>query len=53
MINAHNLNHTLSRVTRAENVSGGCCGMKAGGSGISDEYSEMRDKTHLGEGPPH
>jgi len=44
--------HTLHRETRADHVSGGCREMTVAGLGISDEVSEMRDKTHRGEGPP-
>lgn len=47
------LYRTLQRETRADRVNGGCGEMNVGGAGISEEYVEMRDKTHRGEGPPH
>ena len=42
----------LPRVTRAEHVYRDQREMNLGGTGISEVNTEMRDKTHRGEGPP-
>ena len=52
MIFVARMYHNLHRETRAEHNSGGCREMSVGGIGNSVGASEMRDKTHRGEGPP-
>lgn len=42
----------LHRETRAENLYRDHCEMNVVGAGISEVNTEMRDKTHRGEGPP-